>query len=468
MKKIGITLLIMLAFLSMSAQVKDNDNEVMPPSGLVDNEGNVVGAIGGATYTIPIQVPDGVGGMQPNLSIVYNSQSGNGLLGWGWNLGGLSAITRVGQTQYHDGNVTGVSFTYQDRFALDGQRLRPLDGATNGLDGTEYRTEVDGMMKIKSFNRRDSESGGDISPACFRVWTPDGRVLEYGSSTSNEAKVFYRDEDGTQHTAIWLLRRVEDEYGNYMEYHYSIGGHDYRLEDIKFSGYNDGRETDYGIDFHYYEGEEKRKDIETVFIGDYTLHSSWLLKDVSVYHFSKNLYKYEFGYDENSGQYDIRNYYNRLKSIRFYDVNKLSVASTVVEWGEYPTVTNPNYGSYNDLCITKHDFTGYDVLNLDGTVKFAGDFNGDGLQDVIIAGKNGKSDDVESDETKEVHTAYFYLNKGNDKTDTESVLNLCISCDAVILVSLVFNLNRRFADIDCCCCILVIIEILNVTIKSIE
>ena len=238
MKRFVYTLLIMFAALSVSAQVKEDDNEVAPPELLVNSEGNVVGAIGGtvdisalggATYTIPIQVPDGVGGMQPNLSIVYNSQSGNGLLGWGWNLGGLSAITRVGQTPYHDNNVTGVSFTYLDRFALDGQRLRPLNGATNGLDGTEYRTEVDGMMKIKSFNRRDSESGGDISPACFRVWTPDGRVLEYGSSTSNEAKVFYRDGDGTQHTAIWLLRRVEDEYGNYMEYHYRIGEHDYRL-----------------------------------------------------------------------------------------------------------------------------------------------------------------------------------------------------------------------------------------------
>ena len=43
---------------------------------------------GAANYTIPITVPPGIAGMQPELSINYNSNTGNGQLGVGFSLGG--------------------------------------------------------------------------------------------------------------------------------------------------------------------------------------------------------------------------------------------------------------------------------------------------------------------------------------------------------------------------------------------
>ena len=61
--------------------------------------------------------------MQPNLSLVYNSQSGNGIAGWGWNLGGLSMISRVPKNYYYDNEKSGIIWDKYSPLALDGQRL---------------------------------------------------------------------------------------------------------------------------------------------------------------------------------------------------------------------------------------------------------------------------------------------------------------------------------------------------------
>ena len=93
----------------------------------VANAVEVVGSIpgqfsvspsGAASYSIPIEVPPGINGLKPSLALVYDSQSGNGLLGQGWGLSGLSSISRCSQTLAQDGNIHGVDFTEEDRLCL--------------------------------------------------------------------------------------------------------------------------------------------------------------------------------------------------------------------------------------------------------------------------------------------------------------------------------------------------------------
>ena len=104
MKKLYYTLLLLSLSIAINAQnidlIDDAINQLKPPmtgiTGGPDGKGEgVVGAIGGvvdiggmgaATYTIPLEFPSGIGNLMPNLSITYNSQSGNGLLGWGWTI----------------------------------------------------------------------------------------------------------------------------------------------------------------------------------------------------------------------------------------------------------------------------------------------------------------------------------------------------------------------------------------------
>jgi len=105
-----------------------------------------VGEGGAANVSIPITVSPGTGGMEPKLAITYSSQGGNGLLGVGFGISGLSAITRSGSVQYLDGIKSGVNFGPNDRFTFDGQRLILASGSYGGED-SEYRTENESFPK---------------------------------------------------------------------------------------------------------------------------------------------------------------------------------------------------------------------------------------------------------------------------------------------------------------------------------
>jgi hypothetical protein len=129
---------------------------------------------GAATYSVAIAVTPGTAGMEPKLSINYGSQGGAGLLGYGWSLGGLSAISRSPATLIHDEKIDGIDFDADDRFALDGQRLIAINGVY-GANGTEYRTEIDSFSRIVSYGTAGN------GPSWFKVWTKLSITHKFGS-----------------------------------------------------------------------------------------------------------------------------------------------------------------------------------------------------------------------------------------------------------------------------------------------
>jgi hypothetical protein len=170
-----------------------------------------VSPMGAATYTIPIEVVPGTQGMQPNLSIVYNSFGGMGLLGMKWDIVGLSAITKTGQNPYFDnGNLTAVQFSSSDRFAIDGARLINISGNSYGTIGAIYATEIEDFTRVVSYN------GAVGSPAYFKAYTDNGGIVEYG--TANNSKQQLGSNSNT--TLSWLISKITDVNGNYMTYHY--------------------------------------------------------------------------------------------------------------------------------------------------------------------------------------------------------------------------------------------------------
>jgi len=182
----------------------------------------VVGAIagsfgatptGGATYSIPLPGPGGAGGLSPNLSLVYASGSGPGLLGWDMTVGGLSAITRCPSTWPYDNSSAPVNLTSRDRFCLSGGELT-LKSGTYGHDGAVYVTTPTSHMEEIS-----KTSNNATGPQWFKVLHPDGSIWEYGRSFNSE--VMATNALSQTVGRVWALDRITDASGNTTTFHYT-------------------------------------------------------------------------------------------------------------------------------------------------------------------------------------------------------------------------------------------------------
>jgi hypothetical protein len=127
-----------------SADASGQTNSFHDTQGTID-----VSAGGQLQYTLPVALPPGIKSVAPQINLVYTSGAGNGIAGYGWNLSGITAITRMGKTIESDGESRGIQLDNTDYFAYNGQRLLVTSGS-NGADGAQYATEKYSNIKIKS------------------------------------------------------------------------------------------------------------------------------------------------------------------------------------------------------------------------------------------------------------------------------------------------------------------------------
>ncbi|WP_444933929.1 FG-GAP-like repeat-containing protein [Microbulbifer sp. JTAC008] len=174
-----------------------------------------VGPTGAASYNMPLEIPAGINGIEPKLSLGYSSQSGNGLLGMGWQLNGLSYIHRCKPTLATEGTSAqsgAERYSTSERLCLDGKKLIAIsassDPATNSqywASGTEYRTEIDVFTKIVSSG---SQSNG---PKYFKAWTRSGLILEFGNTSDSRVEA---PGQSSGPIGTWAVNKVTDRFGN--------------------------------------------------------------------------------------------------------------------------------------------------------------------------------------------------------------------------------------------------------------
>jgi RHS repeat-associated protein len=238
---------------------------------------------GAASYSIPIAVPPGSAGMTPGLSLNYSSNGGNGTLGRGWSLGGLSVISRCPQTIAQDGNPGGLNLDADDRFCLDGQRLLATSGAY-GADGTEYRTEIESFTKVVSYG------GNGTTPDYFQAWTRSGQRIRYGFNADSG----FNPQNGE--TLLWAADRIEDKVGNYLVFSYyedPVTGEHYLLQ-VDYTANDTVGLSPYNHVLLFY---EPRPDTSSGYIGGNPVINAKRLKNIQVYEGANVVRDYRLSYD---------------------------------------------------------------------------------------------------------------------------------------------------------------------------
>lgn len=177
--------------MALGIQANDWQSSYLPTIG----DFQVAGFTGAATYDLPIEVPPGPGGLQPELSLSYNSQvidqattkmqASDVGMGWSLNVGSIEA------------NLNGTEYSFAD----DAYSLN-INGVSSAIiqDGTTYRLTNENFWKISRVDNgwtlQDKE--GNI----YDFQQPVSKFQDYGP--------IYR----------WLLSRMTNKFGQQINYSY--------------------------------------------------------------------------------------------------------------------------------------------------------------------------------------------------------------------------------------------------------
>lgn len=425
----------------------------------IDKDGN-------ATYTLQIQVPAGTAGMQPQLSLGSSTQLKNGLQGYGFALQGFSAISRTGATVAQDGFKSGVNYSTNDRFSLDGKRLMNINTVSGGYGGSgaQYRTEVESWTKV------EAQGTCGEGPCTFEATLKTGTKATYGvDSLGGRIQAV-----GSRFTSTplqgsvrqWLLNQVTDLNGNTMRIYYTDTPTD-TLDQVIPNTANDGQSYPDRIRYtindnltprrlvrFYY---ESRADTIPVYVGGGKVVNTARLARIQTFILNEDnvatpVLTYTLSYDPTAP-----NNISRIQTITQTAANGLSLPPTTFTWSGGPNgfITQPgtftgvpgNYGwvgdfdgngttdlltsnaTYNQLdslyLATPGGFErgkSLDYIQLAGWCPAIGDFNADGKADLI---------------TTLVNAAQIYLSNGTGFNSPQTTEHLYIpsNCSTGVWVS---------------------------------
>ncbi|AFM13443.1 RHS repeat-associated core domain-containing protein [Turneriella parva DSM 21527] len=273
---------------------------------------------GSFSETLPIEIPVGRNGVQPQLALTYNSNAGNGIVGVGFSLQGLPAITRISYGR-------GINYDGQDTYVGPEGRLVPLPTSPTSGGGV-YHAENETWSKYEPLgndgqaltvsNRCGPSTGSGqveppvvspVEPCQWRVTDRSGVVYSYGANSQSRALAIDAAGNPLHSGAVrqWALTRVTDLNGNYYEVEYYQNAGQIYPKRIRYT-YGPGASKYYTITFAY--DESSRPDKEISYASSSFVQTNWRLREVLVdaeqpiwwiFSWTVQVRRYELGYDTN-------------------------------------------------------------------------------------------------------------------------------------------------------------------------
>ncbi len=175
----------------------------------------VDGPTGAFTQRIPIVIPPGRNGMQPDIALEYNSQrTEDSMVGYGWSLS-VPYIQRLNKTGSQDLYTTSTVFTS----SLDGEL------AKTSATSSQYRARIESVSANTYFFANNT----------WTVFDKKGTRYIFGSSDSG--RQYDVTSGSSESTFKWMLQEVRDTNGNFISYSYLENGNELYPYQIKYTGY---------------------------------------------------------------------------------------------------------------------------------------------------------------------------------------------------------------------------------------
>ncbi len=282
--------------------------------------------MGNASLGYPIEIPAGRRGLQPQLSIAYNSSGSDGWLGLGWDLSvpSIGIETRWGVPRFDAQNET-------ETYTMSGGQLSPVGHRGDLVVRT---AEKQFYPRVEGAFNKIIRHGNSSQSYWWEVTDKTGTRYFYGGDPSTGLDAASTLSDASGNIARWMLREELDLHGNFVHYFYakvsdagvsgsSVMGVQLYLSKITYSGFN-GTEGRYSVLFgrdRDVDGHTTRKDAVITATNGFKEVTADLLRRIDVQLDGMDIRHYELSYTQGAfyktlltgiSQYDAAgNFFNK-------------------------------------------------------------------------------------------------------------------------------------------------------------